>query len=160
TLRVRLRGYAVVYSAKICSYGSAPATLHRSPGATAEVFVNLMSDEDLAHMDRSELLGFEYDRPPLEAEDVAAELGAQEVTGYVSRFGALARDGAPVRLDAVAVEATPFSAIGQAAALAYIQTALGAPGALDDFIFENIVDEQLRLRRNERLRDAFSLTGL
>jgi len=159
TLRILLKDYAVVYSAKICSYGSAPATLYRAPGAAARIFVNLMTEDELAHMDASELLGFEYDRPPLEAPEIAAALGVDEITGYVSKFGALAAAGRPLALDAVPGAGPGLARAGQAHALAHMQACLDVSGPLDDFIYENIVDAAARLRRNERLRDAFSLSS-
>ncbi|MEM1102757.1 MAG: hypothetical protein AAGH48_01475, partial [Pseudomonadota bacterium] len=161
TLRVNLSDYCVVYSAKICSYGSAPATLMQTSGATVQTFVNLLTEDQLRAMDQSELLGFEYDRPQLEISEGLAPPGRDgldlsrwggPVSAYVSRFGALARDG-----EALELSAGGASLIKQSDALAYIQALLDVGGHLDDFIHENVVDAQIRLRRNERLRREASL---
>ena len=153
TLAIRLSGFAVVHSAKFARYASVPATVHPEPGAVANLFVNLLTDDQLAKMDKTEDLGLAYDRvamPRAYAEGLPDQ--AEDVMGYVSLHGPLLIDVAPAALEA-ARQTTRLPALSQRAVQAHAQALLGVDGPLEAFILENLGDDTLRQARAERLRD-------
>jgi hypothetical protein len=87
-LRTELEGFDVVYSAHISPYGAVPATLHPSPGTTMAVHV--------IHPDAEQLPLLSATEPNYELTEVAPGLRA-----FVSRWGELLVDGAPVALAAM-----------------------------------------------------------
>ncbi len=153
TLSIRLKGLAVVHSAKFARYASVPATVHPEPGACANLFVNLLTDAQLAVMDESEDLGIAYDRVRMARDDAEGLPDqAEDVMGYVSRHGPLLLDGAPVALEAARQESA-LAALSQRAVQRRAQALLEHDGSLEAFILENLSDDALRQRRAERLRD-------
>lgn len=101
--RAKIHGYAVVCAAHFASYGAIPATLHPEPGAVSELFVTWLSPAQLEVMHWSEGVGQRYAFRTLERLVLEVDRGAEllAAAAYVSRFGALTIDDAPVRLAAV-----------------------------------------------------------
>ena len=113
--RAVLHDHAVVYASHFARYGAIPATLHPAPGARTEVFVTWLEARQLAAMHRSEGVGQRYayielDRILLEVEG-RGEVNA--VGAYVSRFGALRVDGAPLGVAGIATAGAALPAMDQ-----------------------------------------------
>ena len=91
----RLRDFDCVYSAHITSYGAEPATLWPSPGTLLSVVILLVTKQQLGSIDRTEALGFNYDRAQLrglrlEVDDpVLGRHRFAQAEAYLSRRGAL-----------------------------------------------------------------------
>ena len=97
----RLRGWRVVHSAHVSPYGAVPATLLADPAGDEPVHVLLGAD--LAVLDATEP---NYVRRALDVDLDVVGLGRlASVEAYVSRWGALRVDGAPVALGALAQDA-------------------------------------------------------
>jgi len=157
-LRARIEGLIVTHSAKFTGYGSMPATLHRHPGGSANVFVTLLDDDQLARMDQTEALGVEYDRAAITAP-IAIETGAQpdDVMAYVSRYGAFAPSGAPAPSAAADQSAPELSPITQAEA---VQAAMRVADVKDDlhaFLGRVIRDAAYRGGVNQQLKARAAL---
>ncbi len=90
-----LRNHLVVYAAHVTSYGAVPATVLRWPGASSDVFISWLADDQHLRMDTSE--GGNYDR-------VMLPTSAGLVPGYRAHTGLFCCEGRPVRLAAVRAE--------------------------------------------------------
>ena len=157
TLSITVSGYSVVHSAKIAAYGSIPATLHPDPIGKAQLFVNLLDEDQLAIMDETETLGIAYDRPQFD-RDAAHGLPDQAETlmAYVSRHGALNLEGSPVALSMVRQDSV-FSGLDQRQAQGLALSLVEFEGDEHDFIHENLIDAPLRQRRSLALKAASNL---
>ncbi len=162
TLRVRLQNYCVVYSAKFCSYGSMPATLTSAPGAEVEVFVNLLTEDQLEVMDATETLGIEYHRPVLDGAQVVLEDESvvTDVQAYISLHGALAPQGSPYALDTIKGRNVPFAPMHQEDVQSMVHALFDHEGPLDEFIYENISDAELRRKRSEHLKENHGIPAV
>ena len=83
----------VVFSAHLTSYGSLPATIHRTPGARAHLAVTWLTAEERAVMHRSEGGNYRLEEVP----------GLAGVAAYVSDHGVIPLGGAPAGLSAITV---------------------------------------------------------
>lgn len=148
---VRLEGYDSVFSAHLSRYGSAPATIHPSPGTVVGLFVNWLTAEQKHVMDETEKMN--YDVVPLDAparlEDGSLVEG---MVAYVSRVGCLNVGGRPVALAAVAAEGRQFPAMTQVEMLSHCRDRLAPDTDLDTFIVETVEDAAIRERRKALLR--------
>jgi len=156
-LRARLRHLDVVYSAHLSAYGSVGATLQRSPGTSAEVSVTLLTEPQLAALGETEP---NYTLEELRDMDVELEGGGRldRFRSYVSRHGCLVLDGAEVALAAIPARDRRLPELTQPEVLAAVASRLGRPGALDEFILENVADPELAAERTRQLRrDAWPL---
>ena len=80
--------------------------------------------------------------------------GLDHMFGYLSSRGAVSIDGAPVSLAEVPAEGRRWQALDQSGIQEYARS-LFAPGTLiEDFVHENITDEQLRRSRTDSLHDS------
>ena len=98
-VRAHLHDLSVVFTAGVATYGSVPASLVVDPGATTEVAVTFLDDEQLVVMDGTE--GAHHSRPVLAAEHGLCLVGGAEVAAcrrYRSSRPVLTVDGRPVRL--------------------------------------------------------------
>jgi hypothetical protein len=98
-LRASLADLSVVFTAGMATYGSVPASLVVDPGASTEVAVTFLDDDQLVVMDRTE--GAHHTRPALAPEHGLRLLGGVEVTTcrrYRSSRPVLTWDGAPIRM--------------------------------------------------------------
>ena len=150
-LRARLRDLDVVYSAHLSPYGSVGATLQRSPGTSAEVSVTLLTEPQLAALGETEP---NYTLEELRDMDVELEGGGRldRFRSYVSRHGCLVLDGAEVALAAIPARDRRLPELTQPEVLAAVASRLGRPGALDEFILENVADPELAAERTRQLR--------
>ena len=89
---------AAVYSRRIASYGAFPATVIRQSGIVSSLSVPLLTQEQLALMDKSENVGKKYERISI-SSDFVAENGAtlEKVTAYFDS-NILSYHGRPIYL--------------------------------------------------------------
>ncbi len=162
TLRVTLENYCIVYSAKFSAYGSIPATLVHVPGACVTTFINFLDDRQLALMDETETLGVAYDRPVLEDAIVSIVDGATpksdlaSVFAYVSRSGALLKDGAAIALDTVEGRDVPFPKHSQEMVQTVVKDLLNVGDLVDNFIHQNLNDPSMRAVRAAELKKRWA----
>ncbi|HHM04967.1 MAG TPA: hypothetical protein ENJ19_04385 [Gammaproteobacteria bacterium] len=155
-IRATLSGFDVVYSAHITRYGSIPAALQAAPATAVEIFVNLLSTEQLAVMHRSESLGQNYAFSRLRGIELRLDGGRDlaEACFYRSRWGLLDLGEGPLALAAIVARGRRFPALSEGEVLVRVRDRL-APGLeLDEFIAQNIIDPDLRLARIRQLSAA------
>lgn len=159
TLRIELAGHVVTHSAKFCSYGAMPATLHPWPGARARLFVNLLDEAELAAMDVTERLGDEYDRVAFDPAAISGlPEGTASVQAYVSRAGALACPaGRPMASAAASQDAPDLAPASQRDAVQRAMAAIGADGPVEDFLDRAVADEPFRRAANSALAESCAL---
>ena len=154
--RAILKDYAVVYSAHYSTYGSLPATLSASEGATTYVFVTWLDDQQLERMHESEALGVNYDFEVLQDIEVDVEghgvLG--EAAAYVSRSGPLYLRGQPIRLAEVATTNCPIPALIQPAMLRCAHKQLAPELDYSHFMGLIVENREFRKYSSELLRDV------
>ena len=153
-LQARLHGFDVVHAAHISSYGAVPATIAPSPGTVCDIAITWLDDRQLARMHETEFRRHTYLFGPLCNIRLEPDLlpPMETVNTYVGGYGHIAPEGAPLALAAIPAEGRRFRTCSQTEALQAIQTMLGVPGPLDDFILEAIDDEAVRQERTARLR--------
>ncbi len=153
-VRASLGGFDVVYSAHVARYGSIPATLLPCPGAAATVFVNWLDPAQEKAMHATEGGNYRFGR--LDGIALALETGGALASAfvYVSRRGALARDGAPVALAAVAAENRTWPALGQPEIQGHVRDRLAPGEALETFVHAAIADDAVRAARTKALANA------
>ena len=158
TFRVTLTNYTVVFAAKFTEYGSVPATLAHIPGAKSEVYVNFLTYEQLSIMDGTETLGCSYDRPILDGAHVETENRTElkDVHAYISRHGCFTPHGEPVSLASVKSENNPLTTMEQPAVQHAAKRVLESSVSLEDFVFENISNADLRRQRSQYLAEHYS----
>ena len=146
--RAWLADYDVVYSAHVTQYGAIAANLHRAPGVTAEVYVNWLSEAQLARMHATELAGENYDYGRLAGIALALEAGPRaglsEAFVYLSTRGCLRGGAWPLGLAAVAAQGRPHDALHQEAAIALVRDRHRPGRDLDAHILETITNAQGR----------------
>lgn len=149
-LRATLACFDVVYSAHISRYGSVPATLQRSPGTEAIVFVLHLSEEQLRLIEVTEP---NYELVTLRGISCMPESGEElnELATYVSRHGCLLASGSEVALAAVEARGRRFPAMTQRQALEHVRAALAPEQKLKAFVFAAASDPELARRRTEAL---------
>jgi hypothetical protein len=109
--RAVLRDFAVVFAGHFTAYGAIPATLYPHEGATTDVWITWLTDEQLTIMHRSEgvIGGREvqqrYDYVELSGIDLRTETGLSiaRAGAYLSRR-MLAPAGEPIRFAEVATQ--------------------------------------------------------
>jgi hypothetical protein len=102
-----VEGVDVVYGAHVASYGSLPATLLDTPGASAHVFITWLTPLQLEQMNETEGLGHAYhlrhiDRVRCHGEDVGP------VPSYVTVAGVCALGGGPLGLATIHAPGSPW----------------------------------------------------
>lgn len=152
--RAVLMNRAVVYSAHFAAYGSLPATLARAPGCRSWVFVTWLTDEQMAAMHSSEGIGDRYEFVRLDASEVDDETAGPlpGVGCYVSRAGALAHDGAAIRIAEVPTMGCTLPALTQRAALHWAHRRVAAGMSYETFIARLVSDPSFRRASNVALR--------
>jgi len=150
-LKARLRGVVSVYSAHVSRYGSIPGTLTGEAGAVSELHIAFLDPGELKRLNGSESLGKNYALALLRGLDADFGHGCtlDAALAYVSRRGAYAPDGAPVRLSAFRTRGSRHAAAGQEDMLERARRHLGHDGPLERFVHERASDEAVR---GERVR--------
>ncbi len=115
-IRASLSDFDVVYSAHIAAYGSVPATLRRSPGTEAPVFVAYPTAAQLDLISETE---GNYDLTAMEGISCRLEGGEvlEEATAYLSSHGCLALEESVAALAAVRSRRRSFAELSQRQAL-------------------------------------------
>jgi hypothetical protein len=160
--RATLRGLDVVFAAGFASYGSVPATLHRSEGTEAFVHVTWLTPEQLRRMHETEGAGKVYsfgtlapgvvtlrDAPPVEPVHV-----------YVAAAGAVGPE--PVALESVPAKGRLYDAVSQPAILRMVRDRLAPEEDLSQFVLATVRDPELRAARSAALREgavSFDVAG-
>lgn len=155
TLRVTLHDYAIVYAADFTLYGSIPATLAHTPGAKVPAFINLLTDEQITVMDKTEG-GYERNFLPAQSVEFEQEMAFGDIYAYLSLHECLTDGHSAIALSSVKGEGIPHKTMDQVEVLSLVQGLLGVTGHLDDFIHENITDSDLRRSRGRKLKDHHS----
>jgi len=152
-VRGRLRDFDIVYSAHVAAYGSIPATLRHCPGAAVTLFVTSLDPAQEVRMHETETATGNYRFGQLNGITLAMEIGGalSAVFGYVSRRGALARDGAPVALASVAAEGRIWPALGQRQVQAFVRDRLAPGQPLESFVAAAVSDAAIRVARAEAM---------
>ena len=156
-IKARLSDFDVVYTSRITSYGSVPATLRPSPGTAVDLFVTFLNKEQLYPMDKSENAhrkNGNYRRELFTGGglEMEGEFDPDEMWVYQSNRGCLLTGGECAALSAISARGRRFPAMSQAEVQEWVRGDL-APGAtLDEFIRENIGDRAICEARNERLK--------
>ncbi|HVE67626.1 MAG TPA: hypothetical protein VNB64_03500 [Solirubrobacteraceae bacterium] len=146
-----LLGFDVVYSAHVSPYGAIPGTLQPCPGAVACVHVVHLAPEELARVHVSEP---NYVFARLDGVDLRLADGTRHgaVRGYVSRHGALRRDGGHVGVAAIPVRGRTWPALDEPAILAAVRDDLAPGETLAGFVDAHVADPELAAQRTSALR--------
>lgn len=146
-LKVRLRGFDVVYSAHVSVYGAVPATLCPRPGTIVEGVVTLLSPRQAETMLRSEGGNYTVEAVDPRAIESSAMRGLRHTPRvYVSRYGALAIEGQPIALSAVRASGRTLVEFTEAQMLARVVAELAPSLSVEDFILECNRNESARLK--------------
>ena len=153
-----LHEFDVVYAAHLTGYGSVPATFQRSPGTRVRVFVLWLNEAQLARMHETEG-NYTYDHlSPIRIElDRGGDMS--EAYAYTSKAGCLNHGGHCIGLGEIAADGRAFPALRQPEMLALARDRL-APGIdVDEFVRQNLADDDLRRTRSRALgADALPVT--
>lgn len=139
-VRASLADFDIVYSAHIAAYGSIPATLRRSPGSEAPLFVAFPTAAQLELISETE---GNYDVVALEGISCRLETGETlaEATAYISRHGCLQVDGAAAALAAVRSRGRSLAELSQRQALERVRDRLRPGQDLEAFIVDCVAGE-------------------
>jgi hypothetical protein len=96
----------VVYGAHVAWYGSLPATLLDTPGASAHVFMTWLTPRQLERMNETEGLGHAYQLRPMDGVRCHGE-EVDSASGYVTVAGACILGGNPLGLSAIDAPGSP-----------------------------------------------------
>ncbi|MAO56404.1 MAG: hypothetical protein CMM61_11995 [Rhodospirillaceae bacterium] len=153
-VRIRLADFDTVYCAHFAGYGSVPATLHPSPGTMVTLFVNWLTDTQLAHMHTTETTRGNYVYGDLSNLNVDAEYGPaiDRAGAYVTTIGAFALDGRAVPLAEVEATGRPHPALRQRDLIQSLLDLHGLADTVETFVQRNIDDEDERERRQGLIR--------
>jgi hypothetical protein len=154
-IHARIKDFDVVYSAHVAAYGSIPATLWPSPGTWATVFVNWLDPAQEARMHATEVPSGNYHFGRIDGVEIRMERGGALTSAfaYMSRRGALQRDGRPIALAAVVAENRRWPALGQEEVQAHLRDRLAPGRPLEPFIRAAIDDIEERRARTASLSE-------
>lgn len=143
-----LRGYDVVYAARISRYGAIPASLSESAGTRLAVHVMFLTPEQRDILDRSE---GGYDSPPgytptvVAPERVSCEVEFEdELTAYQATRGLLNLGGGTVALADVPATGRTRRALGEEAVLAAVGKTFGLTA--EELVLRAVRDDAFRRR--------------
>ena len=145
-----------VFSAKFASYGSMTATLQYAPGCLSQMFVTYLSEPQLFRMHTTEALGDEYHFTRIENVQLVSENGARTrgpIYAYLSIKEVFQVNNLQFTLSEFKTNApdTRFAPNSQEAVLKIAWNLLESSKKFDTFIYENIVDIDIRHQRNAQL---------
>ena len=117
------------------------------------LFVTWLDAAQEARMHETEVATGNYDFGRLDGIALRLDIGGDLASAfvYVSRRGALARDGAPVALAAVGAENRVWPSLGQPEIQAHVRDRLAPGRPLDAFIRAAVDDSAVRRARAEAL---------
>ncbi len=156
--RARLDDYDVVYSAHMTRYGAIAANLRHVPGMHVEVWVTWLTQLQLTRMHETELGTEIYRYGELTNVAIALETGPsgeiEQAGVYLSSYGCLAQDGAPIGLAAVAAEGRPHDSLHQEQVLALVRDRHRPDRSLEAMVLAKIRDPARRRALIEELRQT------
>jgi hypothetical protein len=123
--RIRARDVDVVFAAHLAGYGSAPATLAKSPGTLTELWINWLDGPALDRMDATEGLGVHYDRVEIAPAAVSVDPERPAPTRmllYAARCGLLTLDGSPVAVAEIPSQDRSFPVMSQVEMLHHLHS--------------------------------------
>ncbi len=137
-IRAELGDFDVVYSAHLSPYGSVPATLRRSPGTTAPVFIAHPTEGQRRLLAATEP---NYEAHRLRGISCRPELGEPpaELDAFLSRHGCLLLDGSEVALEAIASLGRSLPALSEPEVLERVRATLAPQLSLPRFVEETII---------------------
>jgi hypothetical protein len=152
--RAWLESFDICFATHVTRYGAIPGNLYPCPGMRVRLSVTWLDDEQLRVMHATEITGENYVFARLHGLGLETDEGARvdRALAYISLHGAMAIDGAPLGLAAMAAENRPHRAVLQPEALAALHRRCGGAGSLDDFVLAAIDDEAERVRRTGLMR--------
>ena len=157
--RATLRGYDVVYSAHLTSYGAVPATLAPSPGTVLETWITWLDDDQLAHMHTTEMgrggADVNYSYGHLEDVEITVEEidGIDRVGVYLSNFGALALADAPLAFSRIIAANRQYNAVEKIRVLEQVRDLLSPGQSLEDFIHQIVHEPASRKAWGDALKE-------
>ena len=153
-LKGELGDFEIVYAAHFVSNGTMPATIHHSPGANSDVYVNYLDDEELARMHDSEGIGFLYESVNINDIDLRLEDGSaiDSISVYVDLYGAYLVDGKPMAISKVPAMPRVLPDGDHFAVLSDVKLRVNHPGTVFSFALENVQSADLRSERTEAIR--------
>jgi len=147
-LNGRLHDFDIGVSPQPTMYGSMPATLFPSPGTAVSAAILWVTPVQLTQLAWSEIT-YRLGRLRTRFEIDEGSGGSGEVLAFVSRFGALCIDGAPVALAAVPAAGRTARALTQEQLLDAVAERAIEPGANAEMlvraIFEDTVGINLKI---------------
>ncbi len=149
-LRADLEDFDVVYSAHVSPYGAIPATLRRSPGTVAPVFVAYPNEAQRRLLPVTEP---NYELRRLERIRCrVVDVGTlSEVEAFLSRHGCLRLDGAEVALAALASAGRTLREMDEREVLERARDLLEPGMALEEFV-AGVLDPGVAATRTATLR--------
>ena len=142
--RALLHDYDVVYSAHMTRYGAIAANLQHLPGVRAWLWVTWLTDGQLARMHETELGGEIYHYGRLSGIRLALQSGPAPETSsagvYLSRYGCLAVEGAPIGLAAVSAQGRRHASLAQEAVLALVRDRHRPGRTVEDMVLAKVRD--------------------
>lgn len=150
-LRAELEDFDVVYSAHVSPYGAVPATLQRSPGTRAPVFVAYPDAEQLRLLSATEP---NYELRPLERIRCLVDGGGTltQIDAFLSRHGCLNLDGGEVGVAAIRSAGRIFPAMEEPEVLERVRALLAAEATLEEFVTAAVLDPAKGAAVTEALR--------
>ncbi|MDX1402323.1 MAG: hypothetical protein R3245_10400, partial [Kiloniellales bacterium] len=149
--------YDVVYSAHITQYGAIATNLHYAPGHRIELYINWLTERQLAYMHLTELPSENYSYGVLKGISLEVECGPADILDkamvYLSNRGCFSPEGHPIAAAGLPGEGRAHKAKGQEEVLCLVRD-LYRPGCdLDDHILETIRNVDLRRGLVERMKE-------
>lgn len=140
-----IREMVPVFAARVTSYGSIPATLAISEGASAGVHVTWLTDAqlDIMHITESAGVGYAYVKLANVDLDLGIHGNLDQAYAYLSIQGAFKPHGSLL----------PLHEISQQTAHRHVMRCCGFDGELTDFIARHLQDPGFRKDMNARLAD-------
>lgn len=150
-----LKDFTVVYSAHFAQYGSIAATPQYTLGTSSVVFVTFLSSAQLEQMHSTEK-NYTFRK----FDDISLHLDNGMVLdtayAYVSRHGCLYFNGGNIALSKIPCSKMLFPHMEEEAVLTLARDLVAPDKELDEFIYENIIYEEIRNLRTEKLHEFSS----
>ena len=134
-LKGKMNNFDIVYANSFTKYGYVPATITSSPGTTVDVWANLLDENQLELMDKTEGRDKKYWLAKLDGE-LILENGEHisPVYSYVSTRGVMTINENPLRLTGIAASHKKFEGFNQTEILTILQKKIKPTYTIDEFI--------------------------
>ena len=154
-IKAHLFDFDIVYSAHFSPYGSIPAALQYSPKTTVDIFITYLTDSQLKHMNKTENLGINYSLGRLLDIQMVLEnnIILNEVLSYFTMHGCLFVNDSHISLSAIAANNRKFPQLDEHEVLKLVRNKLDKNKELDNFILENIYNEEIKKHRIQMLNN-------